>query len=155
VKRFTEPCYSSLTEACPVWYVFYNLCYELWSRTCIKCFDSRVTNIVFWNQLNIWICFNLQKSPPWKLKPLPKSRKSQNRPATREIAPRGFFWPTLKTTELNETKPRTEIYKYVHRNWIGLVHRIETHKNVVARTVEMSFWVFLPQTPLPLFLTHY
>jgi len=57
VKRFTELCYSSLTDAWPVRYVFYNLCYELWRWTCIKCFDSRVTNIVFWNQLNIWVCF--------------------------------------------------------------------------------------------------
>jgi len=26
--------------------MFYNLCYELWSRKCIKNFDSNVTNIV-------------------------------------------------------------------------------------------------------------
>jgi len=42
VKRFTEPCYSGLTDGWPVRYVFYNLCYELCSRTCIKCFDSKV-----------------------------------------------------------------------------------------------------------------
>jgi len=42
VKRFTEPRYSSLTDAWPVRYVFYNLCSELWSRTSIKCFDSKV-----------------------------------------------------------------------------------------------------------------
>jgi len=42
VKRLTEPCYSSLTDAWPVRYVFYNLCYELWSRKCIKCFVSKV-----------------------------------------------------------------------------------------------------------------
>jgi len=47
VKRFTEACYSSLTDARPVRYVFYNLCYDLWSWTCIKCFDSRATNIDF------------------------------------------------------------------------------------------------------------
>ena len=34
----------------------------------------------FWNQLRILVHPNLQKSPPWKLKPPPKSGKSQNRP---------------------------------------------------------------------------
>jgi len=72
----SPPCYAtgeafhrtmlqySLTDAWSVRYVFYNLCYELWSRMCIKCFDSRVTNIDFLDQLNIWVCFNMQKSPP-------------------------------------------------------------------------------------------
>jgi len=38
----------------------------------------------------------LQKSPPWKLKSPPKSRKSQNRPNN----PLGAILPTLKTTAL-------------------------------------------------------
>jgi len=34
-----------LIDALPARYVFYNLCYEPWSRKCIK-FDSSVANIV-------------------------------------------------------------------------------------------------------------
>jgi len=37
----------TLIVTCAVQYVFYNLWYEPWSRKCIKCFDSKVTNNVF------------------------------------------------------------------------------------------------------------
>jgi len=52
----------------------------------------------FWNQLTIWVCFDLQKSPTWKQKSPPKSRKSQNHPHNAW----GAILPTLKTTVLDE-----------------------------------------------------
>jgi len=51
---------------------------------------------------------NLQKSPVWKLKSPPKSRKSQNRTKTHEIAPWGAISHTLKTTGLDQ------LFRYVY-----------------------------------------
>jgi len=52
----------------PLSCVFYNLCDEPWSRKCIKCFDSKVRNVVFLNQFKILVGFNMRRSHPWKLK---------------------------------------------------------------------------------------
>jgi len=64
VKRYTERCWFDCYVTSR-YRVFYNLCYEPWSEKCIKCFDSKVTNIVFLNQFKILVYFNLKKSSPW------------------------------------------------------------------------------------------
>ena len=50
----------------PLWYtVFYNLYHEPWSRKGIICFDSKVTNIVFFcNQFKNFVCLNCRNCPP-------------------------------------------------------------------------------------------
>jgi len=83
LRRIKLVCYVSDIMCFIRYHVFYNLsCYEPWSRKCTKYFYSGGTNIVFWNQLKILVCFNLQKSPQ-------KSRESQNHLQRDEIAPPG------------------------------------------------------------------
>ena len=151
VKRFTEPCYSSLTDSWPVRHVFYNLCYETWSRTCIKCFDSRVTNVVFfWNQLNNWVCFNLQKSPPWKPKSPPNLVNHKIALTTHGTAPWGAISPTLKTTDLHclflilECSAQSIVLKWtifkIFKNFQGHPKKFKDNKMFFKNHGHSAFW---------------
>jgi len=86
--------------------VFYNLCYEPWSRTCIKCLDSRATNIDFVESIktfeHVLTCKN---RPPRNRNRSPNLVNHKIAPTTHEIAPWGAISPTLKTTALAKKQP--------------------------------------------------
>ena len=78
--------------------MFYKLCYEPWSRTCIKGFDYKVTNIDFLKSIqHLSIVFNItcnRNRPPNLL-----NHKS---PPQRMKCPLGAILPKLKTTVLHK-----------------------------------------------------
>jgi len=63
-------------------------------------FQSGKYSVHFWNKFRILVPVhsNLQKRPPWKLKSLPKSGKSQNHPLNTLNRPPGAISPTLNIT---------------------------------------------------------
>ena len=83
--------YSNVLCLCNV---VHKLCYKLWSRKCISCFDSKVTNSIFLESIQNFSMFLPQKIAPLETEISPQFSLVTISPSQR------IKLPPLKTTGL-------------------------------------------------------
>ena len=69
--------------------MFYNLCYEPWSRTCINCCDSKVTNIAFLESIQYFNMFQPAEISPLGTEIAPQISQIAKLPPQRIKSPPG------------------------------------------------------------------